>query len=257
MQPERYLYQDWVEICAVLLGLFALLILTGLVSLSSAPVAPVVNITPEPVAIVPVVVNITTEPTMSTEQVFETTGGLHMREWLSWKREDVEGLKDMSTHITVYGYRMFGTVDWYSVSWGQYFKEGAGDNEKFLFVFVNSYSDEGMARTWGILPNQTRVQIGTEIYEPSSVLLPEIRLKQFDEIWNLEHVENIKPYGYLRTYDRTGKEIAEELGYLKAGKSNAWDGYIVFVIPKDTLPKDVKVLAQFGNLIEPHWWQLE
>lgn len=256
MKPERYAYQDEVEIAGVILAIFTFFIIMGTFSNPPAPVvAPVVDTTPLPTPVINETV--TAEPTLSEEQIFETTGGLSMGEWLSWMRKDVEGLKDMSTHVTVYGYRMFGTVDWYSTSWGQYFKQGAGDNQKFLFVFVNSYSDDGSARTWGILPNQFRVQIKDEIYEPSKVLKPEIRLRQFDEIWDLAHVDNIKPYGYLRTYDRNGNEVAEEMGYLRAGKSNAWDGYIVFTVPRNTLVKDVKVLGQFGNLIEPHWWQLE
>jgi hypothetical protein len=195
-------------------------------------------------------------PTMSEAQVMAATGGLHMGEWLSWKRENVSGYKDMSTHVTVYGWRMYGTVNWRSYSWGTYFREGAGEQNKWLFVLVNSYSDQNMSRMWGIQPNQFRVQIGQDLYEPSETLRPEIRIKEMDEIWNLQHVENVKPYSYLRRVDKTG-EYTEELGYIKAGQSNAWDGYIVFQIPARTKAQDIKVLASFQNLTEPHWWKLE
>lgn len=198
----------------------------------------------------------TPEPTLSPAQYMAAAGGLPMGEWVSWRKENVSGLKDMSTHVTVYGYRMFGTVEWRSVSWGQYFRIGAGDGMKWLFVFVNTYSDQDMARMWGIQPYQFRLQIDNETFEPSEALRPEIRIKQLDDVWNLDHVENVKPYGYLRTIDKTGEHV-EALGFIKAGCSNAWDGYLVFAIPKDTKPEDIKVLAQFGSLSDPRWWQLE
>lgn len=198
----------------------------------------------------------TPEPTLSQEQYMEKFGGLYQGQWLSWKRENVSGLKDLSVHTTVYDFRMFGIVNWRSISWGQYFVEGAGEGKKFLFVMVNTYSDEGSSRMWGINRSHYWVDINGQLYPPSDRLLPEIRLKEFDEIWNYNHVENVKPYGYLRTYDSLGREIVEELGFLKSGESNAWDGYIVYEIPKDTKPEDIKVVAQFNSFIEPHWWQL-
>jgi hypothetical protein len=151
---------------------------------------------------------------------------------------------------------MFGTVEWYSVAWGQYIRTGAGDGQKFLFVFVNSSSDDGMSRMWGIQPNQFAVSIDGKTYFPSEKLLPEIRLKEFDEIYNSHHVENIKPYGYLRRYGAKGEEIAEQVGFLKAGRSNQWDGYIPFEIPASAQPNQIRVLADFASLAPSHWWQL-
>jgi hypothetical protein len=199
----------------------------------------------------------TPEPTLSPEQYLEQYGGLKMGQRLSWMREDVDGRKDIRTHVTVYDWRTFGTVEWHSVSWNQYFREGAGDGMKFLFVFVNAYTDEGSARTWGIQPDQFAVEIKGEMYHRTEKLLPEIRLKEFDEIFNLDHVENIKPYGYIRTYNSEGKETVESQGFLKAGRSNAHDGYIVYIIPANTEIPDIKVHGVFGNLASNHWWQLE
>jgi hypothetical protein len=198
----------------------------------------------------------TPEPTLSQAQYMEKFGGLNQGEWLSWSRDNVSGLKDMTVHTTVYGFREFGVVNWHSVSWGQYFIEGAGEGKKFLFIFVHTYTDEGSARVWGFNRSHYYLDINGTLYPPSDRLLPEIRIKEFDEIWNLNHVENIKPYGYLRRYNSEGKEVVEELGFIKSGKSNAWDGYIVYEIPKDTKPEEIKVLSQFHNFIDPHWWQL-
>ena len=225
---------------------------TAYTKITATPAPTPVPPTPTPVPIP----TPTPVPTISEEQMMAMTGGLHMGEWLSWHRENVSGYKDMSTHVTIYGWKMFGTINWRSISWGSYFREGAGEQSKWLFVLVNSYSDQDMARMWGIQPGQFRVQIGDQLYEPSQTMLPEIRIKELDEVWNLDHVENVKPYGYLRRIDKTG-EYVEELGYIKAGRSNAWDGYIAFQIPKDARVQDIQVLASFQNLMEPHWWKLE
>ena len=198
------------------------------------------------------------EPTfaLSEAQKLAMSGGHYQGEWYSWQKDNVSGYKDMSMHVTVYDYRILGTVEWWSISWGKYFRAGAGEGRKFLFIFAHVYSDEGMARAWGIQPHQFKVQINDTLYDPYAELLPEIRLHEFDDIWDLNHVENIKPYGYRRYYDQSGKEMAEALGFLKAGKSNAWDGYIVYSIPKDTKPEDIKVIGNFHDLAESQYWQL-
>lgn len=253
---ERYAGQDFVELVFSIL-LICLILAAGVFVFlweeDKPTAAPIENITVEIINTTPTP---TPEPTLSQEQYMEKFGGLYQGQWLSWKRDNVSGLKDMSVHTTVYDYRIFGTVHWRSISWGQYFPESANEGHKFLFVMVNTYSDEGMARMWGINRSYYWVDINGQLYAPSDRLLPEIRIKEFDEIWNLNHVENVKPYGILRTYDSLGREQAEELGWLKAGKLNGWDGYIVYEIPADTKPEDIKIVAQFNHFIDPHWWQL-
>jgi hypothetical protein len=193
-----------------------------------------------------------------------------MGEWLSWKRDNVTmGLpgtdtEDMSVHVTVYGYRMFGSVNWRSLSWGTntYFREGAGDGMKWLFVFARSYSDERMSRMWGIQPNQFFVSINGNLYQNTEELMPAIRLKEFDDILLTDpaghkFAATVKPYGYLRTYNSEGMETVEAIGFLKAGISNAHDGYIIYKIPAETKPEDIQVIGTFQNLATPHYWQLK
>jgi len=262
-----------ISICViVLLTLCALVLSAGCITMTkdayrdiTATPAPTPTPTPEPTPTPAPTPTPTPEPTLSPEQYLAMTGGLNMGEWLSWKRDNVTmgapgtDTKDMSVHVTVYGYRVFGSVNWRSLSWGTnaYFREGAGDGMKWLFVFVHSYSDEGMARMWGIQPDQFTVSINNQLYQNTEDLLPAIRLREFDEIWNLNHVEGIKPYGYLRAYNSEGMETVEALGFLKAGKSNAHDGYIIYKIPAETQPEDIQVIGTFQNLAESHYWQLK
>lgn len=209
--------------------------------------------TPEP-TIEPVIITTfipTPEPT--PPQVIAVYGEpLKPYQYVSWRRDNVSGYKDLSMHATVYGYRMFKSFDWWSVSWGQYYSQSAAPGMKYLFVFVQTYSDDGSSHTWGIQESQFSVAIGNQTYRPSDELSPQIRIKEFDEIWDLRHVWNIRPYGYLRVIDR-GKEKVEQLGYLKDGESNAWDGYIVYIVPEDTKPEDIRVLARLTNLLTAEW----
>ena len=257
IQPEVTAYKDFFEIGVI--AVVAILILGYFT----------VDLSPEPIPItnqsnITIIENVTVEPTpvptvsLSPAQYLAQNNGLKQGQWLSWSRENVSGYKDISVHTTVYDWKQYGVINWWSVSWGKYFIEGADEGNKFLFVFVSTYSDEGSARLYGIDRNHYYVQIGDQLYQPSEKLLPEIRIREFDEIWDYRHVENIKPYGYLRvTSMKTGQETAEELGFLRDGRSNMWNGYIVYEIPADTNPKDIKVVAQFGDFVEPHWWQLE
>ena len=52
-------------------------------------------------------------------------------------------------------------------------------------------------------------------------------------------------------------EIVEVIGFLKPGKSNAHDGYIVYKIPAETKPDEIQVIGTFQNLAESHYWQLK
>ena len=207
--------------------------------------------TPEPV----VITTLTPEPT--PPQVIAIYGEPMLPgQFVSWRRDNVSGYKDLTMHATIYGYRMLQSVEWWSVSWGQYYVQTAPPGKKFLFVFAHTYSDEGSARTWGIQDSQFSVAINGETYRPSDELLPQVRIKEFDEIWDLDHVWNIRPYGYLRVIDR-GKERVEALGFLKCGRSNAWSGYIVYIVPEDTKPEDVRVLARLNNMLTAEWRLVE
>lgn len=208
--------------------------------------------TPEPV------INTTIEPTPEpTMRLIEFDTGMKPYQFVSWRRDNVSGLKDLNMHATIYGYSMYKSVQWWSVSWGKYFTQSAPDGMKYLFVYAYTYSDEGSARTWGIQPHQFYVSAGGQLYKKSDDLLPQIRLKEFDEVWNFRHVENLKPYGYLRSYDKEGRETAEELAFLKSGQSNAWDGYIVYVIPETTKPEDIRIYATLTNTLDGVFWKLQ
>ena len=198
-------------------------------------------------------------PTMSEEQLMEQSNGLRMGKWISFTRLNVSGYKDLTFHTRVWGWTEAPSVEWWSYQWGRYFRDGPGGDNKYLFVYVDSYSDEGSARMWGLACDNYYVDVKGSVHQfTEDLLLPAIRLKMFDEIWDSRHLENLKPYGYIRTQDDLNRDTAIPLGFLKAGYSNMWSGYCVASIPYDTdVRKDVRILGQFGSLMPNHYWDLE
>lgn len=199
----------------------------------------------------------TPEPTLSEAQFLAKYNGMKQGQWLTFEKVNVSGYKDVTAHITVWGHKELSMVEWWSVSWGQYFVANPGEGKKFLFIYAASYTDDNSSRMWGFQPQYFTLDIKGNIYQRTEELLPSIRLHDFDEIWDYRHVETIQPYGYSREYNSEGLPVAYEKQRLRCGKSNMWSGYIPFVVPSDTQIKDIKVLVNTHDLIEPHWWQLE
>lgn len=192
------------------------------------------------------------------------TGGYHMRDWVHWFRQDVQGIngqgtKDLSTHVTVYGYKFMPSYHYWSVSWARKFlTKPDNKDDQFLFVFVNMYSDGDDVRQYGFDHRHFNVQIGDRIYRPDNYEYPEQRITELDNTWDFAHVETIKPYQYRIVQEKgSGIITAERQEWLMGGRSNAHDGYIIFQVPYNVTASDVKVLGDFANLGGNVWWQLE
>ena len=267
IQPERSELQDMIEAG---IGIVILLIVITYFSLQLGVITfdepAKVNITPnitESITEIP-----TTEPTpiptIDEKQFMLEHNGYELREWVHWFRADVEGINrsmdtgDLSTWVTVWGYKFMPSYHYYSVSWGRNFLVKPDDKgDQFLFIYVNSYSDGDNVRQYGIDYNNFALQIGNRIYYPDFFDAPEQRITEFDDIQNYGRTESIFPYGYRRHQEKgTGIITAEKLEWLMGGRSNAWDGYIRYSIPYNVTAQDVHVIGSFANLAPQAYWQL-
>jgi len=194
--------------------------------------------------------------TASNEEMLELMGGRSEGGWLSWYHPNASGLKDLLVHVTVYGHRFEPSYHWWSVSWAQYFKEEPAAGKKFLFIYVNMWMDDASdPRMWGMEENHFVVQVGQDLYYPDTGYQKQLRIKELEEVFDYNNVVRIQPYGYFRTYD-SGAETAIPYYWLHAGKNNAWDGFIIYQIPKNATTKNIKVLGRFDNFAGNQWWQL-
>jgi hypothetical protein len=189
------------------------------------------------------------------------TGGHWLGDWVRYKRDNVEGYKDIDMRATVYRALFLPNYWYWSVSWGQYMPQGPAPGMKYLVVFARVYlegtTQENDPRMWGPGQDHFAVQIGNDIYAPENAThVIGNRIRELEEQWDLDGVNRIYDYGYYRYYDRNGQEKAGELGYIRMGKSNAWDGFLLFEVPMDTGMYQIKVLERIdgiGNV----WWYLE
>lgn len=208
----------------------------------------------------------TPAPTIDIRKQMLRTNGHYMREWAHWFRPDVEGIRpgpedtgDLSSWVTVYGYKLLPSYHWYSVSWARNFLVRPEDrNNQFLFFFVNEYIDEYSTRQFGFDCQHFGASYKGRMYYPDPLEYPERRITEFDEIQNYGRTESMKPFGYKIVQEKgTGIISSERQEFLFAGRSNAWDGYCIVEIPHDAKPEEISIYGSFANLGGTHWWQLE
>ena len=222
-------------------------------------------------------------------QIDPTSPLLNIGDEYSWNRTDVDGLKDMHGHVSVYRVIGMDTFHWHSYAWGKDFEEPAPEGYQWLFVFIRIYLDydgtEGSSNLW--IPDQRHFAIstGSHTYYPDTTTLNPVNyVREFSDN-NIRSVDNTtlaKPYDYSiyyrPNYDELAKDgcgtytvnnityfytcehegseggyIANITGVLFPGKSNAEDGYILFKVPRDWATQDTKVISNIYAFGTPAW----
>lgn len=197
----------------------------------------------------------TPEPTIDIRQEMVSTNGYYLREWLHWYRPDVDGLKDLSTWTTVYDFRFFDRLHFWSVSWNRPMIEMPETGMKYLLVYINTYTDGDNVRQW-LFRNYIVISKGVAYY-PEEVIAPEARIVELDDSWDYAHVQSPRAFGYrIKQEAVSGIITAERIEKAEGGRSNAVDGYLIFQVPYDTQADDVKVWGSFANLGGNAWWKL-
>jgi hypothetical protein len=254
----------------IILSLLALTFSGGCISraiVQAAEDKPAVSVTP----------NVTLTP-MPTETVFpaytDSPADLKYRnhqynltEWLTWRRDDVSGLKDMIVHVTVYGYQEEPNFEEHLTSWGTdaWFEHVPNTGMKYMFVYVCMYMDPDNdpnhkdPRMWGMDASHYALQIGSQVYSPlTGEVDPKEPIKELENVWDIDHVHGIGPYGYsdLSISTANGNSRIYPDYYLRMGRSNKWDGWLLFEIPAKTRPEDIAVLGNFDHLGGNAYWSL-
>ena len=223
---------------------------------------------PVPTVIKSMVINKTTNQTIfpiptilyfenQNEYMFRS-GGHYLGDWVQYKRDNVEGLKDIDMRATVYRTLFLPNYYYWSVDWGQYFPQAPAVGMKYLVVFARicmvGADQEKDPRMWGPGQDHFRIQVGNQTFgtENATHVIGN-RIKELEEYWDLGNVSRIYDYGYFRYYDGEGIERSGELGYIRMGESNAWDGFLIFEVPANTGMNEIKILERIdgiGNI----WW---
>lgn len=229
----------------------------GCMSAAKAAVFPTPEPTPVPTP--------TPTPTPTPEPTPEPTPDYswcpmcyNLRDFHFWFRDNVTGYQDMRTHVTVYGYQFLPMYHYWGVSWARYFQVEPKDGYKFLFIYVNMYSDADDVRQYLFPKEKFRVQVKDKFYFPYEENNPTWRIRETEEIFNYNCVEGLKPYGYKIVQDiGTGVIHADQQFTLYSGRNNAADGYIIFQVPDYADENNTKIAGDFANLGGVAWWNLK
>lgn len=181
-----------------------------------------------------------------------------LKEWHHMFIPDVQGDGiDLVLHATVY--------DWIIID-GPYHQHSATQGTraftehwpypgfKFLIIMVNVYSDTD-AQPYGIPRKDWYVQVQDRVFSHDWDYDPTKWIWELRDRTSYNKDIVVQPYGYRIVQERiTGIITAQELGQIYQGRSNAWDGYIIFEIPIEATINDIKFGGNFQNLGGYAWW---
>jgi hypothetical protein len=191
-----------------------------------------------------------------------TDGTRKLGRLFSWWQKDVDGLNDMIGHVKVYDYRIFNSVHIFDPTEYSYYEKFPTPGTKYLFIFVQIYLDDfkgsTVSKLWTPGEQHYFVTANGITYTPIT-WDKQVRIKEFEETANANDDFRMGYYGVFNAYSRskeyvaTAGEYAEPLYYIKPGKSNAIDGYIVYEIDQNITAQDILVTSNMFAFGNPSW----
>lgn len=182
-------------------------------------------------------------------------------QWFKWLRQDVVGLQDMHVGIVVYRHVWLDGYTWWNGAMGNYYRQEPNPGYRYLAVFIHEemFGDNQTydPRMWVFDDNAFRVQYNEKIYSTNLEYNPVNLIKELDYQYNYYNTEKAWPFGHQRIYTGHNPEtagwVSQDIGYLRMGKGNAIDGYILYEIPKDAKDKEVMLLGSFSRFGSAYW----
>ena len=183
---------------------------------------------------------------------------LDIGQYFKWSSLNASGLKGIGVNTTMYGYKELNRFTYYDYQWGQDFFEVAPDGMEYFFAYIYTEMIDDGATIY--LPQQYNygLLINDEMYYPTLFNYEQNQIREMDEQFNKNHVERIKPYAYEYLYAQNNlthvkSPIMSPREYLRAGKSNAEDGYIIFTIPKEHNKRMLRLYGDFFSFGSASW----
>jgi hypothetical protein len=207
--------------------------------------------TPEPTTI-PTMIIPKTLPTIDPEIVFRASGGHNLNEWYNVTRK-LPTNETINAYVTVYRYQFRDSYKYYENETATYQTILPGAGNRFLFIFADTYTDD-RATFQGFDYRSFSIQYKDQLIRP---------IFDYHQITTLETYQRLNKdfymtyYGYewITNRERKVRELAQ-IGRLTGGKSNAWDGYIIFKVPDDRDLDNFKILFNAGKLGST-WWRFK
>jgi hypothetical protein len=260
-------------------GLFAITILillalnAGCIS-EAAPLQPNITINVTPIA-TPLIITNVSQPLVKNELISYTetheewmyrNNGRSLGQPFQIERDNVSGSKSLKVNVKVYRSKFLsnfyesGADSWGTHYWWPHIPMNS--DYKFLFVFVRMEMegstpdhDPGM---WGFDSKHFVVQYQGQIIGEDTDHLKCIAIREMEYVYPLNKAVKVSDYGMTRINNvksPANGATCGETGYLRMGESNAWDGYIIYQVPKEATESDLVVSGDFGGFGSA-WWEL-
>lgn len=253
---------DWVTIGLLLVIICGMIMGAGCISggknlVRSALEKPMTEIpTPEPTPTPPPVIEMPISHAEPEGLYMARTNGHYLGNYFEWLRYNVTFEKDLHVKTMVYDYRFLDTLTEWWYEWGRYFTIYPEAGKKFLIIFP--YMEMvGPNQTWdprmyGMNQDHWFIQYGGELIRPDSNYELCTRIQELENTFEYNDAVRVQSFGYDW---QGGRESCYNQHWLRWGKSNAWDGYIVYQVPVDAKPEDLKVVGNFESF-GTAWWKL-
>ena len=181
----------------------------------------------------------------------------------SFIRYDALGKQDMKITTIVYDYRFFDKLHWFNPAQYKYQEQLPTEGFKWCFVMVYVYMDD-------IIGDDTRFWMFNRSYfavfdEESRYLSTpreypyQLRYKELEETPTFDNTGYVQAFKQKRMYSDSSSysdsagEYSDEQFYLRGGKSNNIDGYLLFEIPENTTEENLVVLGNFDSFGFASW----
>jgi hypothetical protein len=210
-------------------------------------------------------VEVVRQVTESTSDWMFRTSGFYLGQGYLINRGNVSGFKDLRVNITVYGYKFLSNFyessadRWGTNSWWPHVPD---TGNKFVFVFVRSEMEGNSVnndpRMWGFDSSHFSLQYKDHLVSEFADHSKCVAIREMENVFTFNDDSRISDYGMLRIENLqhpVNGISCEALGFLRMGKSNAWDGYLIYQVPKDATDRDMKMLGAFNGFGDA-WWYL-
>lgn len=170
--------------------------------------------------------------------------------------------QDMKVTTIVYDYKFFDKLHWFNPAQYKYQEMlPTNTDNKFCIIFIYTFMDDIVGddtRMWMFNRSYFGVYDGTNVYQNTAYPY-QLRFRELEDTTNFNGDSNIQAFKQQRMYNpeeyniKTAGEFSDESYYLRGGRSNAIDGYMIYEIPKDKTPEQITVLANFASFGNANW----
>ncbi|MDD1661336.1 MAG: hypothetical protein LUQ49_02600, partial [Methanomicrobiales archaeon] len=172
-----------------------------------------------------------------------------MNEWYNLSRVSRDGKKAIQVYITAYRYQFRDSYQYWDTVAAKWLPVDPPRDSRFLFVFVNVWMDNPPGSV-GTIDGYDYTSF--TLQENGELLPATVDLHQVYELQtysNLFKTGYVAPYGYQwESSSITLKRQLKPLSVLEPGKGGAWDGFIIFEVPRDAKPDDLKLVGNFYGM---------